>query len=96
MSNERTEKNPVAIVSLSIDRDLLNRLDDQAKLEDRTRSKMIARMIEFYLDVNQFDFYRDVEQFEAHDYNGLKAGLVKARLSSIYGEFHNKENSPEA
>ena len=50
MSNERTEKTPVAIVSLSIDRELLNRLDDQAEFEDRTRSKMITRMIEFYLD----------------------------------------------
>lgn len=47
---------PVAIISLSINRDLLNRLDEQVQIEDRTRSKMIARMIEFYLDVNQFDF----------------------------------------
>ena len=55
MSNERTEKKtPVAIVSLSIDRDLLNRLDEQAEIEDRTRSKMIARMIDFYLGRRHF------------------------------------------
>lgn len=92
MSNERTEKTPVAIVSLSINRDLLSRVDDQAASENRNRSNMIVRMIEFYLDANQFDFYRDVERFESNGYNGMKAGLVKARLSSIYG----KENSPEA
>lgn len=45
----------VAIVSLSIDRELLNRLDDQAELEDRTRSKMISRMIEYYLDRKHLD-----------------------------------------
>ena len=50
MSNESKEKTPVAIVSLSIDRDQLNRLDEQAMIEDRTRSNMIARMIDFYLD----------------------------------------------
>lgn len=55
MSNEQSEKNPVAIVSLSIDRELLNRLDDQALFEDRSRSKMITRMIEFYLDRKHFD-----------------------------------------
>lgn len=55
MSNERTEKTPVAIVSLSIDRELLNRLDDQALFEDRTRSKMITRMIEFYLSRKHYD-----------------------------------------
>ena len=55
MSDERTEKTPVAIVSLSIDRELLNRLDDQALFEDRSRSKMITRMIEFYLDRKHFD-----------------------------------------
>ena len=55
MSNEQTEKTPVAIVSLSIDRELLNRLDDQALFEDRSRSKMITRMIEFYLDRKHFD-----------------------------------------
>lgn len=50
MSNERTEKTPVAIVSLSINRDLLGRVDDQAEFENRTRSNMIARMIEFYIE----------------------------------------------
>lgn len=55
MSNEQTEKTPVAIVSLSIDRELLNRLDDQALFEDRSRSKMITRMIEFYLDRKHYD-----------------------------------------
>ena len=54
MSNESKEKTPVAIVSLSIDRELLTRLDEQAELEDRTRSKMIARMIDFYLDRKHF------------------------------------------
>lgn len=54
MSKKSTLQTPVAIVSLSIDRDLLNRLDDQAQLEDRTRSKMIARMIDFYLDRKHF------------------------------------------
>lgn len=57
MSNERTEKTPVAIVSLSIDRELLNRLDDQAELEDRTRSKMISRMIEYYIDRKHFEAF---------------------------------------
>ena len=55
MTNERTEKHPVAIVSLSIDRDLLNRLDDQAEIEDRTRSKNITRMIEIYLDRKHYE-----------------------------------------
>lgn len=55
MTKKATLQTPVAIVSLSIDRDLLNRLDDQAELEDRTRSKMIARMIEFYLDRKHFE-----------------------------------------
>lgn len=50
MTKKATTQTPVAIVSLSIDRDLLNRLDDQAEYEDRTRSKMITRMIEFYLE----------------------------------------------
>lgn len=50
MTKKSTLQTPVAIVSLSIDRDLLNRLDDRAEYEDRTRSKMITRMIEFYLD----------------------------------------------
>lgn len=49
-----------------------------------------------HADIMQFDFDHDVEQFEANGYNGIKAGLVKVRLSSIYGEFHNKENSLEA
>lgn len=55
MSNERTEKTPVAIVSLSINRDLLSRVDDQAEFENRNRSNMIVRMIEFYLDRKHFD-----------------------------------------
>ena len=63
MTKKTTQQTPVAIVSLSIDRDLLNRLDDQAKFEDRTRSKMIARMIEFYLDR---------KHFEALDMNSMK------------------------
>ncbi len=63
MTKKTTQQTPVAIVSLSIDRDLLNRLDDQAQFEDRTRSKMIARMIEFYLDR---------KHFEALDMNSMK------------------------
>ena len=55
MTKKSTSQTPVAIVSLSIDRDLLNRLDDQAETEDRTRSKMIARMIEFYLERKNFE-----------------------------------------
>lgn len=55
MTKKSTSQTPVAIVSLSIDRDLLNRLDDQAETEDRTRSKMIARMIEFYLERKHFE-----------------------------------------
>ena len=54
MTKKTTLQTPVAIVSLSIDRDLLNQLDEQAELEDRTRSKMIARMIDFYLDRKRF------------------------------------------
>lgn len=52
-----TPSTPVAIVSLSIERDLLTRLDIQADSEDRTRSKMIARMIEFYLDRKHFEAF---------------------------------------
>jgi metal-responsive CopG/Arc/MetJ family transcriptional regulator len=55
MTKKSTTQTPVAIVSLSIDRDLLNRLDDQAEFEDRTRSKMITRMIEFYLERKQYE-----------------------------------------
>lgn len=55
MKKKSTTQTPVAIVSLSIDRDLLNRLDDRAMIEDRTRSKMITRMIEFYLDRKHYD-----------------------------------------
>ena len=55
MANERTEKTPVAIVSLSINRDLLSRVDDQAEFENRTRSNMIARMIEFYIERKHYD-----------------------------------------
>lgn len=55
MSNERAEKTPVAIVSLSINRDLLSRVDDQAEFENRTRSNMIARMIEFYVERKHYD-----------------------------------------
>ena len=55
MTKKSTYQTPVAIVSLSIDRDLLNRLDDQAKFEDRTRSKMITRMIEFYLERKHYE-----------------------------------------
>lgn len=55
MSNESKEKTPVAIVSLSINRDLLSRVDDQADFENRNRSNMIVRMIEFYLDRKHFD-----------------------------------------
>lgn len=55
MAKKSTYQTPVAIVSLSIDRDLLNRLDDQAEHEDRTRSKMIARMIEFYLECKHYE-----------------------------------------
>lgn len=55
MTKKSTTQSPVAIVSLSIDRDLLNRLDDQAEYEDRTRSKMITRMIEFYLDRKHYE-----------------------------------------
>ena len=55
MTKKSTYQTPVAIVSLSIDRELLNRLDDQAKFEDRTRSKMITRMIEFYLDRKHYE-----------------------------------------
>lgn len=55
MTKKSTTQTPVAIVSLSIDRDLLNRLDDQAKFEDRTRSKMITRMIEFYLERKHYE-----------------------------------------
>ena len=47
--NESKEKTPVAIVSLSIDRDLLKRLDDRAEEEGRSRSQMVTRMIKFYL-----------------------------------------------
>ena len=50
MSNESKEKTPVAIVSLSIDTDLLKRLDERAEEEGRSRSKMVARMIKYYLD----------------------------------------------
>ena len=63
MTKKSTSQTPVAIVSLSIDRELLNRLDDQAEFEDRTRSKMITRMIEFYLER---------KHFEALDTNVLK------------------------
>ena len=55
MTKKSTTQTPVAIVSLSIDRDLLNRLDDQAEFEDRTRSKMITRMIEFYLERKHYE-----------------------------------------
>ena len=55
MTKKSTSQTPVAIVSLSIDRELLNRLDDQAEFEDRTRSKMITRMIEFYLERTHFE-----------------------------------------
>lgn len=55
MTKKSISQTPVAIVSLSIDRDLLNRLDDQAEFEDRTRSKMITRMIEFYLDCKHYE-----------------------------------------
>ena len=55
MTKKSALQTPVAIVSLSIDRELLNRLDDQAELEDRTRSKMISRMIEYYLDRKHLD-----------------------------------------
>lgn len=55
MTKKTTTQTPVAIVSLSIDRDLLNRLDDQAEFEDRTRSKMITRMIEFYLERKHYE-----------------------------------------
>lgn len=55
MTKKSTYQTPVAIVSLSIDRELLNRLDDQAEFEDRTRSKMITRMIEFYLDRKHYE-----------------------------------------
>lgn len=55
MTKKSALQTPVAIVSLSIDRELLNRLDDQAELEDRTRSKMISRMIEYYLERKHFD-----------------------------------------
>ena len=48
MSNERTEKKAVAIVSLSIDPYLLKRLDEKADVEGRSRSQMIARMIKYY------------------------------------------------
>ena len=54
MAKKTNLQTPVAIVSLSIDRELLNRLDEQADLEDRTRSKMIARMIDFYLECKHF------------------------------------------
>lgn len=54
--------------------------------------KEVFKSGETHADVLKFDFDHDVDQFEAHGYNGLKAGLVKARLNSIYG----KENSPEA
>ena len=61
MSRKSTVNTPVAIVSLSLDRDLLNRLDDQADHEGRTRSKMIARMIEFYLDRRLTAMISDVQ-----------------------------------
>lgn len=55
MTKKSTYQTPVAIVSLSIDRELLNRLDDQAEFEDRTRSKMVTRMIEFYLERKHYE-----------------------------------------
>lgn len=55
MTKKAQQQTPVAIVSLSIDRDLLNRLDDQADFEDRTRSKMVTRMIEFYLERKHYE-----------------------------------------
>ena len=54
MAKKTNLHTPVVIVSLSIDLELLNRLDEQADLEDRTRSKMIARMIDFYLERKHF------------------------------------------
>lgn len=47
MSNESTEKS-IAIISMSIDRELLKLLDEQAEFEGRTRSNMLARMIDLY------------------------------------------------
>ena len=47
--NESKEKKQVAIVSLSIDPDLLKLLDEKADEEGRSRSQMIARMIKYYL-----------------------------------------------
>lgn len=91
MSRKSTVNTPVAIVSLSLDRDLLNLLDEQAEHEGRTRSKMLSRMIEFYLNCRLTAMVSDVQYADTDSIH-----MTKARLSSIYGEFHNKENSPEA
>ena len=91
MNEKTTLKSSTVVISLSIDAELLRRLDVHAAVEDRTRSNMIARMIEFYLDPKHFDFYRDAAMFEEHGYNGNEAGLVKVKLSSVYGKFGNDE-----
>lgn len=86
MIKKTIPKTSTVVISLSIDAELLRRLDVHAAVEDRTRSNMIARMIEFYLDPKHFDFYRDTAMFEEHGYNGNEAGLIKARLNSVYGK----------
>ena len=49
MIEKSTPKTSTVVISLSIDAELLRRLDVRATVEDRTRSNMVARMIDYYL-----------------------------------------------
>lgn len=68
MIEKSTPKTSSIVISLSIDAELLRRLDVRAAIEGRTRSNMVARMIDFYLypKVELSTMYGYVDTDSAH------------------------------